>query len=68
MRGGAMIARLDSSEAAARYAALPNIADLASRGPATPDHSIRTKRIPAVLGDDRSASLKAYGAGLPRLF
>jgi len=60
MRGGAVIARLDSSDAAAGYAALPNIADLATRGPATPDHSIRTKRIPAVLGEDRSASLKAY--------
>lgn len=62
LRGAAMIARLDSSEAAAGYASLPHIADLAARGPATPDHSIRTKRIPAVLGADRTASLQAYAA------
>ncbi|RFC48504.1 MAG: Rhamnose utilization protein RhaD [Verrucomicrobia bacterium] len=62
MQGAAMIARLDASEAAVGYAALPNISDLATRGPATPDHSIRTKRIPAVLGEDRRASLEAYAA------
>ncbi len=62
LRGAAMIARLDSTEAAAGYASLPNIADLATRGPATPDHSIRTKRIPAVLGEDKAASLQSYAS------
>jgi rhamnose utilization protein RhaD (predicted bifunctional aldolase and dehydrogenase)/NAD(P)-dependent dehydrogenase (short-subunit alcohol dehydrogenase family) len=62
MRGGAVIARLDSSPEAVGYAGLANVADLATRGPATPDHSIRTKRIPVVIGEDRNASLLAYAA------
>ena len=68
MRGSAVIARLEASEEAVGYAGLANIADLASRGPATPDHSIRTKRIPAVIGEDRSASLQAYAAAYQAYF
>lgn len=59
-RGFPQIARLSTSESALAYAALPNIADCATRGPLTPDHSIRTKRIPAVLGDDHAASVQQF--------
>ncbi|MFO1482712.1 MAG: bifunctional aldolase/short-chain dehydrogenase [Verrucomicrobiaceae bacterium] len=59
-RGFSQIARLSTSEAALSYSALPNIADCATRGPLTPDHSIRTKRIPVVLGDDHAVSVQKF--------
>ncbi len=49
LRGRAQIAVLDASEEAAGYAGRTDIGAIATRGPVTPDHSIRTKRIPAVL-------------------
>ena len=67
-RGFSQIARLSTSEAALTYSALPNIADCGARGPLTPDHSIRTKRIPAVLGDDHAASIQAFAANYETYF
>ena len=60
VRGAAQIARLDASAQAAGYASLPNASDLGARGPLTPDHSIRTKRVPVVLGRDAEASVKDF--------
>ncbi|CAN5115861.1 bifunctional aldolase/short-chain dehydrogenase [soil metagenome] len=60
LRGCPVIARLDRSPGAAGYAGLDGIADIATRGPLTPDHSIRTKRVPAVLGDDPLADIDAF--------
>ncbi|MGI8604152.1 MAG: bifunctional aldolase/short-chain dehydrogenase [Verrucomicrobiales bacterium] len=51
IRGQAVVARLDSSVEAVGFANRPDIITLASGGPMTPDHSIRTKRIPAVITD-----------------
>lgn len=59
-RGFPQIARLSTSDAALAYSSLPNIADCGARGPLTPDHSIRTKRIPAVLGDDHGVSIQKF--------
>jgi rhamnose utilization protein RhaD (predicted bifunctional aldolase and dehydrogenase)/NAD(P)-dependent dehydrogenase (short-subunit alcohol dehydrogenase family) len=59
-RGFPQIARLSMSADALTYSAIPNIADCATRGPLTPDHSIRTKRIPVVLGDDYAASVQKF--------
>lgn len=59
-RGFPQIARLSTSADAVAYGALPNIADCGARGPLTPDHSIRTKRIPAVLGEDHAASVQQF--------
>jgi rhamnose utilization protein RhaD (predicted bifunctional aldolase and dehydrogenase)/NAD(P)-dependent dehydrogenase (short-subunit alcohol dehydrogenase family) len=67
-RGFPQIARLSTSEAALTYAALPNIADCGARGPLTPDHSIRTKRIPAVLGDDHAASIQTFATNYESYF
>jgi len=49
VRGCAQLAMLDRSPEAQGYASLPNIGDIATRGPITPDHVIRTKRIPVIL-------------------
>ena len=59
-RGFPQIARLSTSEAAVNYSSLSNVADSGARGPLTPDHSIRTKRIPAVLGEDHEASVQKF--------
>jgi rhamnose utilization protein RhaD (predicted bifunctional aldolase and dehydrogenase)/NAD(P)-dependent dehydrogenase (short-subunit alcohol dehydrogenase family) len=56
-RGHAQIARLLSQPEQVAYA---TIGDAAVRGPLTPDHSIRTKRVPAVIGEDIAASVQAF--------
>lgn len=50
-RGSAQLAMLDSSPDAQGYASLTNIAEVACRGPITPDHVIRTKRTPAIIAE-----------------
>ncbi len=59
-RGVPVIALLDTSEEAAGFASRKDVAKLATRGPLTPDHTIRTKRIPAVVGADPDKSLTKY--------
>jgi rhamnose utilization protein RhaD (predicted bifunctional aldolase and dehydrogenase)/NAD(P)-dependent dehydrogenase (short-subunit alcohol dehydrogenase family) len=48
-RGSAQLAVLDKTPDAQVFSRLPNVADIATRGPITPDHVIRTKRIPVVI-------------------
>lgn len=48
-RGCAQLAMLDQSPEAQGFSSLDNVADIATRGPITPDHVIRTKRIPVVI-------------------
>lgn len=48
-RGCAQLAVLDQSPEAQGYSSLGNIDDIATRGPITPDHVIRTKRIPVII-------------------
>lgn len=67
-RGFPQIARFSMSAEAVVYAALPNIADCATRGPLTPDHSIRTKRIPVVIGEDIEASVNDYADAYGKYF
>ncbi len=56
-RGFAQIARLLNAPEQTAYASIGNAA---VRGPLTPDHSIRTKRVPAVIGADIAASVQQY--------
>lgn len=48
-RGSAQLAILDQTPDAQGYAALENVDHIATRGPITPDHVIRTKRVPAII-------------------
>ena len=59
-RGCAVIAKLDSGSAAAGFSNRADIGEIAAQGPVTPDHSIRTKRLPAIVGDDIAADLQSY--------
>lgn len=63
VRGAPMIARLSATPEACGFAGLPNVADVASRGTLTPDHTIRTKLVPVVLSRDpasHAADVAAY--------
>jgi rhamnose utilization protein RhaD (predicted bifunctional aldolase and dehydrogenase)/NAD(P)-dependent dehydrogenase (short-subunit alcohol dehydrogenase family) len=67
-RGAAVIARLDASPAARGYAQLDNIAAIATRGPLTPDHVIRTKYAPVMIGDDVDSAIDSYAAAYADYF
>ena len=61
LRGVPVIAKLDASPEAVGYSLAAGVAEFGTRGPLTPDHSIRTKRAPGYLaGDDLEGSLAAY--------
>ncbi len=49
VRGRAQLAVLDRTPDAQGYASREDVAAIATRGPITPDHVIRTKRVPAVI-------------------
>ena len=62
-KGTAMIARLDDEPESLSFANLPDAASIAVRGPLTPDHVIRTKRIPVILTTDYADYHREIGAG-----
>jgi rhamnose utilization protein RhaD (predicted bifunctional aldolase and dehydrogenase)/NAD(P)-dependent dehydrogenase (short-subunit alcohol dehydrogenase family) len=57
--GFPVLLRSNASGAALAFARQPNITAISQRGPATPDHIIRTKRLP-MLGRDVGAYAQAY--------
>ncbi|MCK5111466.1 MAG: bifunctional aldolase/short-chain dehydrogenase [Arcobacteraceae bacterium] len=59
LKGCATISILNDSNEAIDFSQ-QDIEDIAQRGPLTPDHVIRTKRIPAILGDAFKADLADY--------
>lgn len=67
-RGGACLAQVDASAHALAFANLPNVADLATRGLLTPDHVLRTKRIPLVIQEDVEADVANYVAAYRAYF
>ncbi len=56
-RGFPQIARMLNAPDQIAYT---SIGDAAIRGPLTPDHSIRTKRVPAIIGEDIESSLQKF--------
>lgn len=59
-RGAAVVVRWDRDAASTDFSNLPNVDDLVNRGPLTPDHVIRTKRTPVVIGPDPQAAIDLY--------
>jgi len=57
--GKPMLLSSDSSPAAMSFCLRPDLARISQQGPATPDHVIRTKRLP-MLGADLQAYVDAY--------
>jgi NAD(P)-dependent dehydrogenase (short-subunit alcohol dehydrogenase family) len=62
LKGSAMIARLNTAPNAVAFSRLDNLAEVANRGPLTPDHIIRTKRTPVIVSHNPQAALAEYAA------
>jgi rhamnose utilization protein RhaD (predicted bifunctional aldolase and dehydrogenase)/NAD(P)-dependent dehydrogenase (short-subunit alcohol dehydrogenase family) len=62
LAGRPLVLALDGSAEALAFANRSDVAELARRGPLTPDHVLRTKRTPVVVGDARHlrAALARY--------
>ncbi len=60
VRGAAILAQQDASPEAIAFANLPNVTDVAARGLLTPDHVLRTKRIPVVITEDVEQAVANY--------
>jgi rhamnose utilization protein RhaD (predicted bifunctional aldolase and dehydrogenase)/NAD(P)-dependent dehydrogenase (short-subunit alcohol dehydrogenase family) len=67
-RGRPVVTRLDGSPAARAFASRPDVAVIATRGPLTPDHVIRTKPVPAILSEEPGAAVTAYAQGYREYF
>ena len=65
IQGVPVLARLDDSKPSVAFSNLSNVKSISNRGPLTPDHIIRTKRVPVVFTKDYSKNLddfvKSYG-------
>ncbi|WP_455755593.1 bifunctional aldolase/short-chain dehydrogenase [Sulfurimonas sp.] len=59
LKGHATLSILNDSKEAVNFSK-QNIEQIATQGPLTPDHVIRTKRIPAILGEDFKSDLANY--------
>ena len=59
-RGNAVIARLDHSPEACGFANLDHVESIATCGPLTSDHLIRTKPFPVILGKDVQQDITDY--------
>jgi rhamnose utilization protein RhaD (predicted bifunctional aldolase and dehydrogenase) len=57
-----VIARLETDAASQQFASLDSVAEIATQGPLTPDHVIRTKRAPILLDSDIETAIADYVA------
>ncbi|MDP7395756.1 MAG: bifunctional aldolase/short-chain dehydrogenase [Lentisphaeria bacterium] len=67
-RGGAVVAPLVTTAAARGFAGLDNVGAIANRGPLTPDHVIRTKQLPVIIGDDADRCIDQYATDYEAYF
>ena len=58
--GKAMLARFDGTASHFEFASRPDVDSVACRGPLTPDHVIRTKRLPMIVEDDNPSPVDRY--------
>jgi len=66
--GAAMVARLDADDAAVAFSNLEGVADIATRGPLTPDHVIRTKPTPVIIQGDVEDAVAGYAGNYQAYF
>jgi len=59
-RGKPVVARLDRTSEARSFADSDAVETVASRGPLTPDHVIRTKPLPLIAGEDWGVAIGEY--------
>ena len=61
-RGAAVVSQLERSAASVAFSKRPDVAEIARRGPLTPDHVIRTKPLPLVAEGDWDRAVADYVA------
>ncbi len=66
--GKAMLASLNKDTESLKFASQENVSDLSTRGPLTPDHVIRTKRIPVIVKQNVKTSLQNYSNAYKNYF
>lgn len=67
-RGTAVVTRWDRNPAVVGYSELQNIDDVGTRGPVTPNHSVRTKRIPMVWHEDTENCVSKFAEDYRKYF
>jgi len=60
IRGSAVLVNSNFSPEACGYASRKDVGEIATQGPLTPDHSIRTKRAPAILGKEPEKDIQEF--------
>jgi rhamnose utilization protein RhaD (predicted bifunctional aldolase and dehydrogenase)/NAD(P)-dependent dehydrogenase (short-subunit alcohol dehydrogenase family) len=60
VQGKPMLAQFNQTAEAVGFSKLANVNAIATRGPITPDHVIRTKPIPVILGTDPETDIHTY--------
>jgi len=60
LRGTAVTVKLNQSPEAVGFCKRQDIDSIAKRGTLTPDHSIRTKRTPVIIGDNSAVDMQAF--------
>lgn len=63
-----LLVSFDGSSAAAGFASRDDVKKIATQGPLTPDHVIRTKRVPLIVGDDLGFSVDQFVADYQAYF
>ncbi len=67
-KGDAMIARIDQSPEACGFANLSDVDSIATRGPMTLDHVIRTKPVPVILKNNIEKDIANYSSEYKKYF
>ena len=68
VRNNAVIARWNPGSRQVCFANHPRVGAIATRGPLTPDHVIRTKRVPVVIGRDPRKDIERFAKEYQRYF
>jgi NAD(P)-dependent dehydrogenase (short-subunit alcohol dehydrogenase family) len=66
--GAAIVTRMDDSDMAVDFSNLPNVSEIAGRGPLTPDHVIRTKSVPVIIKDEPQQDVATFAQQYRRYF
>ncbi|MCC7301080.1 MAG: bifunctional aldolase/short-chain dehydrogenase [Bacteroidia bacterium] len=68
LSGGPVFALAGKEMESLVLSSVKNLQEIAAKGPLTPDHIIRTKKIPAILGEDSISDLEKYVADYREYF
>ncbi len=67
-KGSAVIAKFCGSAHSYTYSLKPELESISQRGPLTPDHVIRTKQKPALIGEDAAKDVASFVDGYKYYF